>query len=249
MKRLQDKVALVSGAASGIGRATSLRLAAEGAAVLCVDINPEPLRETVAMITAAGDSACALPCDVADENAVRACLEFCRTRYGKLDVLCNIAAIFRAANTHEMSLREWQRVIDVNLTSVFLMCRAALPLLLQSRGNIVNTSSSAGLASVAYGAAYSASKGAILSFSRALAVEYAKRGVRVNCVCPAGIASGMTDNISFPEDCDVGLLARQMPLTGMAQPDVVANVIAMLASGDGAHVTGADIKIDGGALA
>lgn len=244
-----NKTALITGAASGIGRATATRLAVEGAQVYCLDINAQALESTVQQILHSGGTATACVCDVADETAVEQALKGCVDRYGKLDILCNIAAIFRAAHTHEMTLAQWQQILQVNLTSVFLLCRAALPHLLKSRGVIVNTSSSAGLASIAYGAAYSASKGAILAFSRALAVEYAKRGVRVNSVCPAGIYSSITENIQFPEGFDASLLTRQMPLTNMAPPEVVAAVIAMLVSDDGIHITGEDIRIDGGALA
>ena len=249
IQRFTGKTALVTGAASGIGRATALRLAAEGAQVWCADIARPGLQAVVEEITRGGGEAQAFIGDLSQETIAAQCVDQCVAAYGKLDALCNIAAVFQAANTHEMSLADWNRLISINLTAVFLLCRDSIPQLLKTGGNIVNTSSSAGLASVAYAAAYSASKGALLSFSRSLAVEYGRRGLRVNCVCPAGINSGITDNIQFPPGHDPSLLARQLPLNGMVEPALVAGAIAMLASADGAHINGAELKVDGGALA
>jgi NAD(P)-dependent dehydrogenase (short-subunit alcohol dehydrogenase family) len=129
-----------------------------------------------------------------------------------------------------------------------LLCRAALPHLRQTKGSIVNAASTAALAGVPCGVAYSASKGGVLAMTRSMAVEYAKRGVRANCVCPGDTKTNMTDGVVFPETMDFDLLPRIMSLTGAKGPETIASVIAMLASEDGAHITGEDIRVDGGTL-
>ncbi len=248
MQRFENKVALVTGAGSGIGQATAVRLATEGAQVFCVDINPASLEATVASIAADGGQAVAHVCDVGDEASIKACVQACVDQCGRLDVLCNMAGILRFDHAHELSTENWQRVININLTGTFLMCREALPHLLDSQGNIVNAASTASLAGLPWGAAYSASKGGVLAMTRSLAVEYAKRGVRANCVCPGDIATNMVAGVAFPEDADLALLSRISSLTGMKGPEVVAGVIAMLASEDGIHITGEAIRMDGGTL-
>ena len=129
-----------------------------------------------------------------------------------------------------------------------LLCRAVLPHLLETRGSIVNAASTAALAGLPCGVAYSASKGGVLAMTRSIAVEYAKRGVRANCVCPGDIKTGMTDDVGFPETMDLDLMPRIMSLSGAKGPEVVAGVIAMLASEDGVHITGEEIRVDGGTL-
>ena len=159
-----------------------------------------------------------------------------------------MAGLLRFEHTHQMDLASWQQIISINLTGTFLLCRAALPHLLESRGNIVNAASTAALAGLPWGAAYSASKGGVLAMTRSIAVEYAKRGVRANCVCPGDIKTNMTVDISMPGAMDADLLLRISSISGARGPEVVAGVIAMLASDDGAHITGEDIRMDGGTL-
>ncbi len=248
MQRFDGKVALVTGAGSGIGQATAIRLAAEGARVSCVDISQAGSEATVATIRQAGGEAQAHACDVGSEAAVKACVAACVAHWGRLDVLCNMAGILRFDNAHELALAQWQHILTVNLTGTFLMCREALPHLLATQGNIVNAASTASLAGLPWGAAYAASKGGVLSMTKSLAVEYAKRGVRANCVCPGDIATNMAAKVTFPKDADLALLGRITSLTGMKGPEVVAGVIAMLASQDGIHITGEYIRMDGGTL-
>jgi NAD(P)-dependent dehydrogenase (short-subunit alcohol dehydrogenase family) len=250
MRRFENKVVLVTGAASGIGRATVERLASEGAKLFCLDVQADALKETVEKATALGAEADSRICDVASESDVEASVAACVARFGRLDVLCHMAGILRFAHTHEMPFADWKRIQSINLDGTFLICRAALPHLLASGGNIVNASSVAALAGLAYGAAYGASKGGVLAFTRALAVEYGKQGVRVNCVCPGSIKTPMTaGGAGLPKDADMKLVMRQMALDKARGPETVASLIAFLASEDGAHMNGAEIRVEGGTLA
>ncbi|MBT4519814.1 MAG: SDR family oxidoreductase [Halieaceae bacterium] len=248
MKRFTGKVVLVTGAGSGIGKASALRLAAEGGLVFCVDMNPDTLDATVAEISEAAGQARAHACNISDEGEVNACITACVESYGGLDVLVNMAGILRFDDTEQLQLDHWQKVIDVNLTGTMLLCRAVLPHLVNSRGNIVNAASTAALSGLPCGVAYSATKGGVLALTRSIAVEYAKRGVRANCVCPGDINTNMTEGLDFPATMDFDLMPRISSITGPKGPEVIAGVIAMLASEDGAHITGEDVRVDGGTL-
>jgi meso-butanediol dehydrogenase / (S,S)-butanediol dehydrogenase / diacetyl reductase len=244
--RFSDKTAIVTGAASGIGRATALRLVREGAQVACLDVDSAQLAKTLELI--GSDAAFAVGCDVSQESAVSGAVEQAVTRLGKLDVLCNVAGILRADRTHELSLEHWNRVLSVNLTGTFLMCRAALPHLLKTRGAIVNMSSAAALGGHPWMAAYSASKGGILSMTRSLALEYVKQGLRVNAVCPGGVKTPIHQSLKLPADADFDLLKRAIPFIGFAEPDEIAAVVVFLGSQDASHLNGIDIRVDGGTM-
>jgi NAD(P)-dependent dehydrogenase (short-subunit alcohol dehydrogenase family) len=248
MQRFSGKIVLVTGAASGIGRATALRLAEEGADVACVDLSTAGLSETARAVEALGRAVATFECDISVEASVAATMAAVIERFGKLDVLCNVAGILRADHTHELQLSDWNRILSVNLTGTFLMCRAAIPHLLETRGNIVNMSSTAALGSHPWMAAYAASKGGILAMTRSLSVEYVKRGLRVNAICPGGIKTPLHGQFSIPKDADVELLKGAIPFVEYAGPEHIASAIAFVASDDGRYMNGAEIRIDGGAL-
>jgi NAD(P)-dependent dehydrogenase (short-subunit alcohol dehydrogenase family) len=251
MQRFEGKVALITGAASGIGRATAQRLAAEGAAVVCSDVQAEAVEETAKLVSEAGGTADALYCNVADPESVATAVRETLDRFGGLHVLCNIAGILQFGHTHEVSLDDWNRILGVNLTGTFLMCREALPHLLangEAGGCIVNTASTAALAGHPWTAAYSASKGGVLSFTYGLAVEYGKQGLRANAVCPGSITTPISDAFELPEGADRKLLYRIMPLDRFRGPESVSGAIAFLASGDAAHINGVGMRIDGATL-
>jgi NAD(P)-dependent dehydrogenase (short-subunit alcohol dehydrogenase family) len=248
MQRFEGKVALVTGAGSGIGRAVAVRLAAEGAAVCCADIGEGALGETRAAIEGAGGRAIARLCDVSSEDAVRALVSDCVAALGRLDHVSNMAGILRFDHFHELRLEDFRRVTEVNVYGTFLVCREAIPHLLKTGGNIVNAASTSSLAGLPWGGAYSASKGAVLAMTRTIAVEYARLGLRANCVCPGDIATPMSKGVRMPAGADFSWMDRCKSLDGPKGPEVVAGVIAMLASADGVHINGEDIRVDGGTL-
>ncbi len=243
MKRFKGKVAIVTGAGSGIGRSTALRMDAEGAILIIVDINEDELTKTKSMLTNAESTSKVL--DISSPVDIN---KFFKD-ISKLDALINVAGILRFDNSHEVQIDDWNKILDVNLTGTFFMCSYALPLLLKSKGAIVNVSSTAALGSHAWTAAYSASKGGISAFSKTLAVEYGMKGLNVNCVCPASIETPMSTNPNMPKDIDTRLLKKIMPLDGVNRsPDDIASTIAFLASKDAIHINGIDLRIDGGLL-
>jgi len=246
MRRFEGRAALVTGAASGIGRATAERLAAEGARVVCADLAEEDLASAVQAIRDAGGEAVAVRCDVTSEADGDAAVKLAADRFGRLDVLCNVAGILRFDHTHELALDAWQRILDVNLTGTFLLCRAALPELVRSGGNIVNMASAAAHKGQPWSVAYNASKGGVVALTLGLAIEYGKQGVRVNTISPASIETPIQRAFQLPEGADAKLLQRILPLNGFAKPEACAASIAYLASDDASHVNGANLVVDGG---
>jgi meso-butanediol dehydrogenase/(S,S)-butanediol dehydrogenase/diacetyl reductase len=245
MQRYEGRVALVTGAGSGIGRATVHRLVEEGATVLAADLSAEGLA-TTAKDASRPEAVRELVGDVSDPTfgptAVAAALEL----GDGLHAVVNSAGILRFEHSHEVALESWQKILDVNLTGTFLVCQAAIPALLETRGAIVNVSSTAALAAHPWAAAYSASKGGVLALTRTLAIEYAKQGLRANAVCPGSIDTPITGAFDLPEGADGKLLYRIMSPTGMGDPKVIAAAIAYLGSDDAMHVNGADLRVDGG---
>lgn len=249
MQRFADKVVLITGAASGIGRATALRLASEGATLSLSDVNEEGLRSTAQQCADAGAGVTSEVVNVADESQVAALVAATTADHGRLDVAVNVAGILQFGHTHETSLEDFERIISVNLTGTFLVCREAIPHLLESGGNIVNTASTAALAGHPWTISYSASKGGVAALTQTIAVEYGKQGLRANAVAPGSILTPIQNEFQLPEGADAKLLHRINALDEHRGPEVVASAIAFLGSDDGAHVNGTVLKVDGGTLA
>jgi len=246
MQRFEGRTAIVTGAASGLGRATALRLGSEGAAVACLDVARDGAEETAAEIRRRGGKARAYRVDVSDPASVRAAVSAAVVDLGRPSVLVNCAGIGKFAHSHEMAFEEWSLIIAVNLTGTFLVSQAVLPYLLEGGGNIVNVASSAGLRGQPYSAAYCASKGGVIQLTRALADEYLHRGVRVNAVAPGGIETPLQRAFQLPEGADPRSIAKLLSPYGNAQPEEIAALIAFVASDQGRYMTGSVVSIDGG---
>lgn len=249
MNRFSDKVVLITGAASGIGRATALRLAEEGATLALSDVNVEGLAETSDACSGRGATVTASRVNVADEREVVDMVRAVVAEYGHLDVVANVAGILQFGHTHETSLEDFERIISVNLTGTFLVCRETIPHLLACGGNIVNTASTAALAGHAWTVAYSASKGAVAAMTQTIAVEYGRQGMRANAVAPGSILTPIQNEFRLPEGADASLIDRITALDEHRGPEVVASAIAFLGSDDAVHINGTVLKVDGGTLA
>lgn len=252
--RFAGVTALVTGAGSGIGRATARRLAGEGAAVACLDIVDDAATATASLIEEAtkaapdwapGGRGLALHCDVTDERSVRAAVTRAEGELGPVTAVCNVAGIGRFAHTVDQSLEGWNRILAVNLTGTFLVTRATLPGLLEHGGSITDVVSTTGVMGQAYSAAYSASKGGVAMMIKALAVEYVDRGVRVNGVAPGGVDTPLVWEFGFPEGADPKQIDRMMTPMGFCTPAEVAAAVAFLASDEAGYISGAILSIDG----
>ncbi|HTQ18641.1 SDR family oxidoreductase [Mycobacterium sp.] len=260
MDRFADRRVIVTGAGSGIGQAAVARLLDEGATVVAYDISESGLAATTAAAEEAGTGKrlTTAVLDISVEADVIAAVDSAVADLGGLEVLVNVAGMQTCSNTHETTLDDWNRTLAVNLTGTFLMTRQALPALLESgRGVVVNFTSTSASFAHPYMAAYAASKGGILSFTHSLALEYSKRGLRAVNIQPGGVSTALANTTldKMPEGYDPGLWAKQTPLLHgntseiLGDTGAVAAVIAMVASDDGAFITGTEIRIDGGAHA
>jgi NAD(P)-dependent dehydrogenase (short-subunit alcohol dehydrogenase family) len=249
MSRFVDQVAVVTGAGSGLGRATAHRLADEGAAVATLDVAADAAEKTAAEIGERDGTARAYAVDVTDPWATKAAVAAVAGDLGRPQMLVNSAGIGGFAHTHDETYERWSAIIGVNLTGTFLMCQATLPYLLDGGGAIVNIASNAGLMGQPYSAAYCASKGGVVNLTRALAVEYVNRGVRVNAVAPGGMNTPMIAGFSMPEGVSLKEFARVTSPLGYAEPEELAGLIAYIASDDARYMVGSIVSMDGGITA
>ena len=231
--RFQGKRVLVTGAASGIGKATAALFAAEGAEVVAFDIAEAPG---------------VLPLDVTDSAAAQAAV----LEHGPFDVVANVAGVCRLDHLADVTLEEWNRQIAVNLTATFVICQAAMPGLVERKGSIVNVASVAGMRGQAYSAAYCASKAGVVMLTKSLALEFARRGVRVNCVSPGQVDTPLVTGVAhaFPENVNSRLIDRNLNILppGQSSPEDIADAITYLASDAAKTITGVALTIDGGMI-
>lgn len=249
MRRFEGKRVLITGAAAGIGRAAVERIASEGGSVFCVDVQETGLAQTVEIVAKAGGKADWALCDVGNLASVQATIALAVEKMGALDVLVNVAGVIKMQNFERSTDDNWHRIIGINLTGTYWMCREAIPHLLASKGNIVNVSSTSAIRGLPWGAAYAASKGGVSAMTKSIAVEFAKQGLRANTVCPGSISTGMNNNSTLPDKMDFSLIPRIDAMQGQKGPEYVASVIALLASDqDGGHITGSEYVVDGGTV-
>jgi meso-butanediol dehydrogenase/(S,S)-butanediol dehydrogenase/diacetyl reductase len=245
-RTFDGKVALVTGAGSGIGRAVALRLAREGASVFAVDVDGDRLDGTRKM---GDDTMVVHRADLAEPDACDDTVAACLAELGRLDILGNIAGIYLAGHVTSVTREQYRRVMAVNLDACFFLAQAAIPALLETGGNIVNIASNAGLHGVPYSVVYCMSKGGIVQLTRALAVEFLKKPLRVNAIAPAGTNTNIAATATFPSDMDLALASRMAGHRGMTEPEEVAALFSFLASDEAKSVTGAIYTIDNGLTA
>ena len=247
MNRFESKRVIVTGAGSGMGRATALRLAAEGAAVFGVDRSADGLAETSAGMRADADRFFSHVADVTDEAAVVDAVQAATDRLGGVDALANVAGIQRTTPLATITAADMYELFSINTVGALLFCREVAPHLPDRTGVIVNVASTSGSKGYPYMSAYAASKGAVIALTQTLAAELAPRGIRVVAISPGTVQTPLTANVTFPEGTDRSYYARVLPLLEVGQPEDIAAAIAFAASTDGRYWTGAELRIDGGA--
>ena len=254
-RRFPGQVAVITGAARGIGKACALRFAQEGANVVCLDLLAGENETAAAECAALGAEMLALACDVTDPESLRGCIQTALERWGRIDVLVTAAGIYSGSPLSEVTLSQWQCLIDINLTGVFLCNQAVAPAMTEQRsGSIINISSMAGKTSWPSTAEYSASKTGVIGLTRSVAMELAPHGVTVNAVCPGNTLTDMVRSVAAKQGEPLGMSADEWlqmrandcPMNRLAEPWEVAGVCAFLASEDSRYITGQAIEVDGG---
>jgi meso-butanediol dehydrogenase / (S,S)-butanediol dehydrogenase / diacetyl reductase len=242
LPQLSDKVALVTGASSGLGAATAKVFAERGASVFGIARDSARMAEVFADLPGGKFSSV----DISDPPACKQAVADCVAEFGRLDVLANVAGFHQMRHTPTMTDEDWDRDLAVNLNGPFYLCRAALPHLLETGGNIVNVASIAGVEGEVYSAGYCAAKHGLIGLTRALAIEFTKEKLRVNAICPGGMATAQVTDFAAPDNADWNLIMRIASPRGFMDPVDVAKVIAFLASDDAAAIHGAVYRVDNG---
>lgn len=244
---MRGRVALVTGAARGLGLGIATRLAREGARVVVADIDGDGARAAAERIAAAGGEALPVTMDVADRESVRAGVAAAHGRFGRIDILVNNAGWDRVQPFLESDEETWDRILGINLYGVLHACKAVLPLMVeQGYGRVVNVASDAGRVGSSGEAVYSAAKGGVIAFTKALAREMARHGVTVNCVCPGPANTPLFAEIRAQHPRLAEALERAIPLRRLAEPEDVAAAVAFLASDEAGYITGQTLSVSGG---
>ena len=246
MNRFTDRVALITGAASGVGRATARQMVGEGASVYGVDIDQEGLQSVSDEL---GERFSPKTVDIRNREVCHEAVNGCVEHFGKLDVVANVAGVVRSHHVTDVDEETWRLIMGVNLDGMFWITQAAIPHLEKTAGNIVNVASNAGFMGQAYTVPYCAAKGAVINMTRALAMEYIKSDIRINAIAPGGMKTAMTENWSAPDDIDFELMKTYTGFRGMAEPESAANAICWMASDEAARCTGSILSVDGGLTA
>jgi NAD(P)-dependent dehydrogenase (short-subunit alcohol dehydrogenase family) len=254
-RRFEGQVAVITGAARGIGTACAVRFAQEGAHVVCLDLLVEENEAVAAECVELGAESLALTCNVTEPESVASCVKTVLERWGRVDTLITSAGIYTGSPLPEVSLEQWQRLIDINLTGVFLCNQAVAPAMMeQHSGSIINISSMAGKTSWPSTAEYSASKTGVIGLTRSVAMELAPYGVTVNAVCPGNTLTEMVRKVAERQGEQLGMTgeewlemrANDCPMNRLAEPWEIAGVCAFLASQDSRYITGQALEVDGG---
>jgi len=248
MGRLNDKVALITGAASGIGAACAQRFAGEGAVIAALDLN-EPQGEAWSRVVSEAPASSSHRVDVRDETSVATAVDEVVTRHGRLDIVVNAAGVAGGGPVHMLETSEWDRIIDINLKGTFLVCKHALVVMLgQCSGSIINLASVEGLEGTEGCGAYNASKGAVVLLTKNMAIDYGRKGIRVNCLCPGFVDTPMTAQVFDNEGMEEYFqrFRDHHQLGRVGRPDEIAAAALFLASDDASFVTGHAMVVDGG---
>ena len=253
-ERLRDRVAVITGAGGGIGGACARRLAQEGAQVIVTDIRSDVAEQTVERLRAEGLACTGAPCDVRDPDDIAQLVALVMERHGRIDILHNNAGVLIPGTALSQTLDDWDLHYAVNVRGMLLMSRAFIPIMQgQGSGVIVNTASISGMVGEPNLAAYDSSKGAVINLTRQLAVEYARDGIRVNCICPGWVDTGFNDPIFEQAGMDAAAVAAMVeewvPMNRQASAEDIAPSVAFLCSDDAAYITGHALVIDGGLMA
>ena len=246
---MSGKAALVTGAASGLGRATAMALAKAGADLCLVDVNTEGLEETAVQVRGLGRKAVVVAANLAHAETCDAAVGTAVEAFGRLDALCNVAGLIFFSNSADMPVADWDKTLAVNLSAPFHLSRAAIPHLLARDGAIVNVTSSAAFIGEAYAAAYCATKAGLNAMTKAMAMEFVKQPIRINAVAPGGMMTNIAANLKMPEGVDYDLIKRFSGMRGLVEVEDVAAMIAHLASDAGRAFHGACVTMDRGITA